>query len=76
LTADGTVGSIRGSLDLEAVWQKSTHPKMSPFFERTSRRRKGFPSETQVKKGMRIVHGTKELPERLGRNEAPKELLE
>ncbi|HSU53072.1 MAG TPA: SEC-C metal-binding domain-containing protein [Candidatus Dormibacteraeota bacterium] len=39
----------------------------SPFYERTSKRRKGFPSETRVGKGDRIVHGTKELVEKLGR---------
>ena len=38
-------------------------------FEITSKRRKGFPSETQVKRGMRIVHGNKELSEKLGRND-------
>jgi hypothetical protein len=30
---------------------------------------KGFPSETQVKRGVRIVHGDKELEERVGRND-------
>jgi len=40
-----------------------------PSFEITSKRRKGFPSETHVKKGNRIVHGTKELSEKLGRND-------
>jgi uncharacterized protein YecA (UPF0149 family) len=39
------------------------------FFEITSKRRKGFPSETRVKKGFRIVHGIKELREKLGRND-------
>jgi uncharacterized protein YecA (UPF0149 family) len=34
-----------------------------------SRRRKGFPSETHVKRGVRIVHGHKELSEKLGRND-------
>jgi len=38
-------------------------------FEITSKRRKGFPSETQVKHGVRIVHGNKELIEKLGRND-------
>jgi uncharacterized protein YecA (UPF0149 family) len=38
-------------------------------FEITSKRRKGFPSETQVKRGVRIVHGNKELKEKLGRND-------
>jgi len=32
-------------------------------------KRRGFPSETQVKRGVRIVHGTKELTEKLGRND-------
>ena len=38
-------------------------------FEITSKRRKGFPSETNVKRGLRIVHGNKELFEKLGRND-------
>jgi uncharacterized protein YecA (UPF0149 family) len=38
-------------------------------FEITSKRRQGFPSETQVKRGARIVHGEKELREKLGRND-------
>jgi uncharacterized protein YecA (UPF0149 family) len=38
-------------------------------FEIMSKRRKGFPSETNVKRGMRIVHGYKELREKLGRND-------
>jgi len=35
----------------------------------TSKRRKGFPSETHVKRGVRIVHGDVELTEKLGRND-------
>ena len=38
-------------------------------YEITSKRRKGFPSETQVKRGVRIVHGEKQLSEKLGRND-------
>ena len=34
-----------------------------------SKRRKGFPSETKVKRGVRIVHGDKELVEKVGRND-------
>lgn len=34
-----------------------------------SKRRYGYPSETRVKKGDRIVHGNKELIEKLGRND-------
>src|SRR5207249_1607051 len=39
------------------------------FSETMSKRRKGFPSETRVKRGVRIVHGNKELAEKLGRND-------
>ena len=38
-------------------------------FEITSKRRRGFPSETQVKRGVRVVHGSKLLSEKLGRND-------
>ena len=34
-----------------------------------SKRRKGFPSETQVKRGVRVVGGSKQLEEKLGRND-------
>jgi uncharacterized protein YecA (UPF0149 family) len=34
-----------------------------------SKRRKGFPSETGVKRGERIVRDGKELAEKLGRND-------
>jgi len=40
-----------------------------PFYERTSKRRRGFPSETNVKRGLRVVNGDKELVEKLGRND-------
>ncbi len=39
------------------------------FFETMSKRRRGYPSETNVKRGLRIVHGHKELAEKLGRND-------
>jgi uncharacterized protein YecA (UPF0149 family) len=38
-------------------------------FEVTSKRRKGFPSETNVKRGDRTVGGGKELAEKLGRDD-------
>ncbi len=38
-------------------------------FEVTSKRRRGFTSETCVKRGERVVHGEKELLEKLGRND-------
>jgi len=41
----------------------------SPAFEVTSKRRKGFPSETNVKRGLRFVNGDVELIEKLGRND-------
>jgi uncharacterized protein YecA (UPF0149 family) len=34
-----------------------------------SKRRKGFPSEQKVKRGVCIVHGVKLLEEKLGRND-------
>jgi len=43
--------------------------KISPAFETTSKRRRGYPSETQVKRGVRIVHGDKLLEEKLGRDD-------
>jgi uncharacterized protein YecA (UPF0149 family) len=33
------------------------------------KRRRGFPSETKVKRGERIVHGDKQLVEKLGRRD-------
>ncbi len=38
-------------------------------FEVTRKRRKSYPSETQVKRGVRYVHGDVELLEKLGRND-------
>jgi len=43
--------------------------KTTCAFEVTSKRRRGFPSETGVKRGDRVVRGTKELIEKLGRND-------
>ena len=57
------------TLNPEAVWQINHSIKTARFFEITSKRRKGFPSETRVKRGLRIVHGEKELQEKLGRND-------
>jgi uncharacterized protein YecA (UPF0149 family) len=34
-----------------------------------SKRRKSYPSETKVKRGVRFVHGEVELLEKLGRND-------
>ncbi|MEH1935766.1 MAG: hypothetical protein V7L14_19120 [Nostoc sp.] len=38
-------------------------------FEPSSKRRRGYPSETAVKRGDRLVHGDKELQEKLGNND-------
>jgi len=43
--------------------------KTTCAFEVTSKRRKGFPSETGVKRGACVVGGVKELIEKLGRND-------
>jgi uncharacterized protein YecA (UPF0149 family) len=51
------------------LWQTITKITSNRFFERTSKRRKGYPSETRVKRGIRIVHGDKLLTEKLGRND-------
>ena len=48
--------------DQNRYWEDST-------FEITRKRRKGFPSETQVRRGLRVVRGDKELREKLGRND-------
>lgn len=53
-------------------WQTTTtktHSTTRCCFEPMSKRRKGFPSETRVKRGRRIVHGDKELLEKLGRDD-------
>jgi len=50
-------------------WQIIVIRSTSPAFEQTSKRRKGYPSETNVKRGLRFVHGDKELVEKLGRND-------
>ncbi|HLM66209.1 MAG TPA: hypothetical protein VK358_01720, partial [Longimicrobium sp.] len=47
---------------------KRTAARSTPF-EVTSKRRKGYPSETRVKRGARVVHGDKELLEKLGRED-------
>ncbi len=35
-----------------------------------SKRRRGFPSEARVKRGVRVVHGDTLLEEKLGRNDS------
>jgi uncharacterized protein YecA (UPF0149 family) len=43
--------------------------KKNAFSDPISKRRRGFPSETRVRRGVRVVHGDKELTEKLGRND-------
>ncbi len=50
-------------------YANQTMPTTSASFEPMSKRRKGFPSEAHVKRGDRVVHGDKELIEKLGRND-------
>jgi hypothetical protein len=58
------------ALELEDVWQTTrSTSKTSPAFEVTSKRRRGFPSETHVKRGDRVVHGDKELLPREARTQ-------
>ena len=41
----------------------------SSAFEGMSKRRRGYPSERAVKRGRRVVHGEKELQEKLGKDD-------
>ena len=50
-------------------WHVDAISPISPAFETSSKRRKGFPSEARVKRGLRIVHGNIVLAEKLGRND-------
>jgi uncharacterized protein YecA (UPF0149 family) len=52
-----------------ALWPGDNDSTMKAFHEKNGKRRRGFPSETNVKRGMRVVHGDKELTEKLGRND-------
>lgn len=57
------------SLRKEGVLWKKDITNRTAFEEVMSKRRKGYPSETKVKRGIRIVHGDKLLGEKLGRND-------
>ncbi|MGD9680739.1 MAG: SEC-C metal-binding domain-containing protein [Candidatus Obscuribacterales bacterium] len=58
-------GRAESCISLECISKKS---RSTPF-EPSSKRKRGFPSETAVKRGQRVVHGDKELLEKLGRND-------
>ena len=51
------------------VDHEQEHTRPAIFFEPMSKRRKGYPSERQVKRGVRIVHGEKLVEEKLGRKD-------
>jgi uncharacterized protein YchJ len=58
------------SLEAEEVdHERARLRSLAIFFEPMSKRRRGYPSESRVKCGVRVVHGDKELTERLGRND-------
>jgi len=46
-----------------------TAKSASTAFESTSKRRRGYPSESAVKRGTRVVHRHKELEEKLGKED-------
>jgi putative transposase len=46
-----------------------THQLNKSFFESMSQRRRGFPSETHLKRGVRIVHREKWFEKKPGRND-------
>ena len=43
--------------------------RITTAFEPSSKRRRGYPSETRVRRGLQVVHAEKELVEKLGRND-------
>src|SRR5579862_3169386 len=59
----------RHALRAGGICDSRQNTSTPPAFEVTSKRRKGFPSETRVKRGTRVVGGYKELREKLGRND-------
>jgi hypothetical protein len=60
---------VHSAKERRFVWHTNTPISRNSGFEVTSKRRKGYPSETHVKTGARVVHGDKELIEKLGRND-------
>jgi SEC-C motif len=53
-----------GAICFPTTISTTSHP-LAP----TSKRRRGYPLERYVKRGQRVVHGNKELSEKLGRND-------
>ena len=61
-------------LEMEgSVWETKTTSSSTKrkllAFEPMSKRKRGYPSEKAVKRGRRIVHGDKELCEKLGKDD-------
>jgi hypothetical protein len=69
LSPQSSGSEVNPNQNQEDVWQTNTSTRINRAFETMSKRRKGFPSETRVKRGVRVVHGEKELHEKLGRND-------
>ncbi len=69
LAADAGAAASAVPADALAAVQARGRERDSPSRELTRKRRKGYPSETRVKRGRRFVHGDKELVEKLGRND-------
>ena len=65
-TVDTAVVSRAVKSGLGGATCKNLTTKTHFGFEPSSKRRKEYPSETQVKRGIRVVHGEKELFEKLG----------
>ena len=68
LPISGVGDFVARSMKGGGSWTRKTSTTC-PFFETMSKRRKGFASEKKVKCGVRIVHGDKELEEKVGRND-------
>jgi hypothetical protein len=63
------MGGLLESEVIRCTRRPWTCTKTATPFEPTSKRRRGYPSERAVKRGRRIVHGGKELEERLGKDD-------
>jgi len=53
----------------KSIWKERLREQQLFFHENQQQTPQGFPSETNVKRGFRVVHGEKELLEKLGRND-------
>jgi hypothetical protein len=53
-------------MDLRSPPCETNVRKTKDFFEQSSKRRKGYPSEARVKRGRQVVGGCKELRRKIG----------